>query len=132
MAVSLEARSPFLDYRIVEFALRLPLGQKFRDGEQKWILRKMLARHVPVSWLTRPKQGFDLPLSSWFRNELREELLDRLSPARIARYGFMNAEFVQQIITKHLSGRYDYYYMLWALLCFDRWYERHLEAGLRP
>jgi len=127
MAVSLEARSPFLDYRLVEFGLRLPRSYKYRNGEQKYLLKKVLYKHLPKKLFDRPKQGFDLPLNEWFRKELKPMLQQHLSKERLRRYGFINVEFVHAIMDAHFSGRYNYYYMLWTLLSFDLWYERYFE-----
>jgi asparagine synthase (glutamine-hydrolysing) len=127
MAVSLETRSPLLDYRIVEFALQLPLDMKYRNGVQKYLLKKILYKRLPKGLFDRPKQGFDLPLNSWFRKELKPMLQKHLSKERIERYGFMNVDFVNKIMNAHFSGRYNYYYMLWTLLSFDLWYERYYE-----
>lgn len=130
MAVSLEARAPFLDYRLVEFGLRLPLHYKVRNGEQKYLLKKILYKHLPKKLFERPKQGFDLPLNEWFRKELKPMLQQHLSRERLQRYGFMNIDYVHSIMDDHFSGRYDYYYMLWTLLSFDLWYERYFESSL--
>ncbi len=127
MAVSLEARAPFLDYRLVEFGLRLPLQYKVRNGEQKYLLKKILYKHLPKTLFDRPKQGFDLPLNEWFRNELKTMLQQHLSKERLSRYGFINVDYVHSIMDAHFSGRYNYYYMLWTLLSFDLWYERYFE-----
>ena len=80
MAVGLEARAPLLDYRVVEFAFRLPLSMKLRDGEQKWLLKQVLRRYVPGELVDQPKRGFGAPVDGWLRGPLREwaaELLDR-------------------------------------------------------
>jgi asparagine synthase (glutamine-hydrolysing) len=127
MAVSLEVRSPLIDYRIVEFGLRLPFDLKYRHGVQKYLLKKILYKRLPQEYFDRPKQGFDLPLNAWFRRELKPMLQEHLSKARIERYGFMNVDFVHKIMNAHFSGRYNYYYMLWTLLSFDLWYERYYE-----
>lgn len=129
MAVSLEARGPFLDYRLVEFGLRLPFKYKVQNGEQKYLLKKILYKTLPRTMFDRPKQGFDLPLNEWFRKELKPMLLERLSEERLKRYGFINAEFVRSIMDAHFSGRHNYYYMLWTLLSFDLWYERYFESS---
>jgi asparagine synthase (glutamine-hydrolysing) len=128
MAVALEARSPLIDYRIVEFGLRLPFELKYRNGVQKYLLKKLLFRRLDRTLFDRPKRGFDLPLNTWFRKELKLLVEERLGRQRLSRYGFLDADFARSIIDKHMSGQFNYYYMVWALLSFDLWYERYYES----
>lgn len=124
MAVSLEARVPLLDPRVVAFAWRLPPGQKIRDGRGKWLLRRVLHRHVPAALVERPKSGFAIPLDEWLRGPLRgwsEALLDRLDAAG---GGALNAGPVRARWAEHLSGRRNWGQSLWCVLAFAAWHER--------
>lgn len=123
MAVSLETRVPFLDHRVVEFAWRLPLNLKLRDGKTKWLLRQVLYRYVPPALVERPKMGFGLPIDKWLRGPLRgwaEELLDE---RRLREEGFFRPEPIRKMWELHQSGRADVQYHLWDALMFQSWLE---------
>jgi asparagine synthase (glutamine-hydrolysing) len=121
MAASLEAREPLLDYRLAEFAWRLPLGFKIADGRGKWILRKILYRYVPPELVERPKMGFGVPLGAWLRGPLREWAGDLLSPAALESDGVFNAEPITAMWKRHLEGRYNFQYYLWDVLMAQSW-----------
>ena len=123
MAYSLEARVPLLDHRIVEFAARLSMERKVHGGT-KYLLRKILYRHVPRRIIDRPKMGFGIPVNRWLRNELRPLLGEYLNEERVRREGFLRPEGVERVVREHLSGRRDHQYRLWALLVFAMWLER--------
>jgi asparagine synthase (glutamine-hydrolysing) len=123
MSVSLETRVPLLDHRVVEFAARLPLHLKIRDGKGKWILRQILYQHVPREMIERPKTGFAIPLGQWMRGPLREWAETLLSESRLASEGFLDASLVRQRWEEHLSGRRDWQYQLWNVLMFQSWLE---------
>jgi asparagine synthase (glutamine-hydrolysing) len=120
MAVSLEARVPLLDHKVVEFALSLPQHLTIRDGESKWLFRRAVAGILPRTVLERPKQGFALPLRDWFRRELRhrvESLLRADSPI----YEFTDVAAVRRIAAEHQSSRRDHSLLLWRLLALELW-----------
>ena len=123
MSVSLETRVPLLDHRVVEFAARLPLHLKIRDGRGKWILRQILYQHVPREMIERPKTGFAIPLGQWMRGPLREWAETLLSESRLVSEGFLDASLVRQRWEEHLSGRRDWQYQLWNVLMFQSWLE---------
>ena len=123
MAVSLEARAPLLDYKVIEFAWQLPLSQKMRDGQGKWILRRLLERHVPPALFDRPKQGFGVPHASWLRGPLRDWAESLLNEKRLKDDGFFNVAPVQKVWREHLDGK-DHGYKLWGLVMFQAWHER--------
>jgi asparagine synthase (glutamine-hydrolysing) len=121
MAVSLEARVPFLDHRVAELAARIPLSMKVRDGKGKHILRELLYREAPRPLFDRPKAGFAIPVGQWIKGSLRpwaEELLDKRA---MAADGFFNPDIVHRRWQDHLSGRRDSTPALWAVLMFQAW-----------
>jgi asparagine synthase (glutamine-hydrolysing) len=123
MGVSLETRVPFLDHRVVEFAWRMPLSYKLREGQTKWALRQVLYRHVPRSLIERPKQGFGIPIDSWLRGPLKgwaEELLDE---RRLREEGYFRPEPIRKMWAAHLSGQVNMQYHLWDVLMFQAWLE---------
>jgi asparagine synthase (glutamine-hydrolysing) len=122
MGVSLEARVPYLDPRVIEFAMRLPMTCKVRDGEEKWILRQVLQRHVPRALFDRPKQGFALPLGAWLRGPLRDWAEALLAEGRLRASG-LRPEPVRRRWAEHLAGRADAAHPLWCVLMYQAWTE---------
>ncbi len=124
MAVSLEARAPLLDARIYEFAWSLPERMKIRDGKGKWLLRKVLHRHVPKTLFERPKQGFNMPVGAWLRGDLRDWAESLLAEDRLANEGWLDAEQVRAVWQEHLNGTGNHATKLWTVLMFQAWLER--------
>jgi asparagine synthase (glutamine-hydrolysing) len=121
MGVSLEARAPFLDHRIVEFAWRVPPELKVRQGKGKWILRQLLYRYVPEELVERPKRGFSVPLDAWLRGPLRAWAEDLLQASLLREQGFFDAVTVRQLWQEHLGGSRAWGRQLWHVLMFQAW-----------
>ncbi len=126
MAVSLEAREPLLDHRLVEFVFSLPGAWKMHGLQTKWIFKKTMERLLPRENIYRAKEGFSIPIKIWLRRELRELLLDELNETRLRSEGIFSPGYVQKLIAEHLSGQKNYSHQLWALLVFEMWREKYL------
>jgi asparagine synthase (glutamine-hydrolysing) len=129
MAVSLEGRSPFLDGPLVEEVLQWPERATLPQGG-KAILKRILAKRLPVELFERPKQGFGMPVEQWFRGELKEVLLRYTAPDRIAARGLLSAAPLQHVVQAHLSGRRNYSRRLYAVLAFELWADRFFGPGV--
>ncbi|HEY2345037.1 MAG TPA: asparagine synthase (glutamine-hydrolyzing) [Xanthomonadaceae bacterium] len=129
MAVSLETRAPYLDRDVVEFAWSLPMAMKLRSGKGKWLLRRLLDRHVPRELIERPKMGFGIPLDDWLRGPLREWADDLLDEDRLRREGFLDPQPIRKAWTRHRSGSAAFGYRLWSVLMFQAWLQAQQGRG---
>jgi asparagine synthase (glutamine-hydrolysing) len=130
MANSVEARVPFVDTRVMDFAARIPLSQKLRGQSTKVILRDVLAGRVPGTIIRRPKRGFGTPIDLWLRREL-SGLADRLLSEDLLRErGYFRPEYVTWMREQQASGRRDFSQHLWALLVFELWHRTFIDGNL--
>jgi asparagine synthase (glutamine-hydrolysing) len=129
MGISLEAREPLLDHRLIEFAWRLPVDLKIRGGKGKWPLRQVLYRYVPPALVERPKTGFGIPLDSWLRGPLRDWAEALLDEQRLRREGFFEPAPIRQQWAEHLAGVQNWHYHLWDVLMFQAWHEQYSSTA---
>jgi asparagine synthase (glutamine-hydrolysing) len=120
MNVSLEAREPLLDYRLVEFGARLPVGQRIRGGEGKWLMKKTMEGHLPHDILYRKKMGFVTPISAWFRGALADVAEDVVTTSKLAESGWFDRTLLANIYSDHRSGVSDNGRLLWQLVMLDK------------
>jgi asparagine synthase (glutamine-hydrolysing) len=127
MANSLEARSPFLDHRVMEFAASLPAKYKLRGLTTKYLLKRALRGLLPEENLTRSKMGFGVPIGHWFRNELKGFLKDAVLSERALGRGYFNRRAVRQLVEEHAAGRRDFSHQLWTLLMLELWHQEFID-----
>ncbi|WP_374527829.1 XrtA/PEP-CTERM system amidotransferase [Novosphingobium sp.] len=120
MAVSLEAREPLLDHRLIEFAATLPEGLRLKRGQGKWLMKKAMRRYLPDEILYRQKQGFVTPIADWFRGPLAGAARAISSSTSLARTGWFDTRRLGDIAEAHISGRSDHSRLLWQLLMLDK------------
>lgn len=123
MGVSLEARVPLLDHRIVEFAWTIPQSLKIRHGQGKWLLRQVLYQYIPSSLIERPKTGFRLPIRKWLQGPLREWAEELLDEQKILEQGLFKPRAIGEKWREHIEGTHNWETQLWNILMFQAWHE---------
>ncbi|MFQ5669010.1 MAG: asparagine synthase (glutamine-hydrolyzing) [Acidobacteriota bacterium] len=127
MAHSLEVRSPFLDRRVAEFAMKIPAGWKVKGRRIKYLTRKMGKRYLSRHLLYRKKQGFGFPLGRWFRGELRGMVERLVAQSRMVEVGIFNRAEMLRLVAEHVDGRMDHNYRLWMLFNLEIWYRHFID-----
>jgi len=127
MAHSLEVRAPFVDYKLVEYAARIPVQFKLHGQRLKYILRRVGSRYLPDELVRRKKQGFGFPLGLWMRSDLRQFLQRLFSESRFIERGIFKESYVKQLLDEHLSGKVDHNYRIWILINLEIWHRLYLE-----
>lgn len=123
MAYSVEVRSPFLDYRVIEFARTLPVSYRYSKGLRKRITRDILKDYVPEEIFDQPKKGFSAPVASWIRNELRDEFRKNLSDRFLLQVPNLDADKFKDMMRMHMSGRRDHSSYIWRLYVLSKWFQ---------
>lgn len=128
MATSLEGRAPFLEQGLAQFALCLPESLRLRDGRGKYLLRKVAARWLPADVLSKPKQGFAIPIAEWFRGPLRSLAQDTFAGRAFRERCLVDPTAADALLREHLSGAADRSETLWQVLCLELWAQRFIDA----
>lgn len=127
MSASLEGREPLLDYRLIEFVAQLPSELKYKNGVKKYLLKKITHKYLPEKLMDRKKMGFGVPISDWFKDELKEYFLTYLSKERLEREGIFNVDEVIRLRNRFLNGNNEGARRLWFILMFELWYEKWMR-----
>jgi asparagine synthase (glutamine-hydrolysing) len=127
MGKSLEARSPFLDHKLIEFAASLPENIKMRGFGTKSLLKKVAARLVPREVIYRPKMGFGVPMGKWFRGEMKDFMRGVLLSEKSLNRGIVRSEHIERYVNEHTDAKYDHSFQLWTLLMLELWFQRFID-----
>jgi asparagine synthase (glutamine-hydrolysing) len=128
MAVSLEARVPLLDHKLLEFAATIPTSLKLKRGRSKYLLRRLLERRIPKSIVDRPKHGFDAPVARWLRGPLEPLVDDLLNDGRLRNRGLFDSSAVARLWSEHRTGTHDHRHRLWNLVMLELWFRQFVDA----
>jgi asparagine synthase (glutamine-hydrolysing) len=129
MANSLEVRSPLLDYRLLEYCASLPGPMKIRRGRLKHLLKEVMRKELPTAVLSRPKQGFGVPLGSWYRGELESFVREMLLSPRALDRGLFRPDAVRALVAHHLKETHDYSFHIWALMMLELWFRTFIDTS---
>lgn len=127
MANSLEARSPLLDHKVIDFAASLPESIKLKGAENKSLLKKVASRLVPREVLYRKKMGFGVPITHWLRRDLKEFLQENLLSEKFAKRGIIKQEVVRKLVNEHINAEKDHVWELWTILMLELWFQRFID-----
>lgn len=121
MMNSLEVRVPFLDHNFAELSFKIPWDLKFKGNNKKYILKKSMGKYLPENILNHPKQGFGVPLASWFKNDLREYVNDTLLSTNPLFANYLDKNYVRKIVENDRKGKRDFNFKIWSLIFFEEW-----------
>jgi asparagine synthase (glutamine-hydrolysing) len=127
MAVSLEARAPLLDHKLIDFVTTIPASLKLKGSETKHIMKRAVTGLVPDEILYRPKQGFGVPVQDWINQQLRERIVDTLTDARTRQRGYVDNKYLDVLLDEHWRGRRDHSAQLWSLLMLELWHREFVD-----
>jgi asparagine synthase (glutamine-hydrolysing) len=130
MANSLESRAPFLDHELVEILASTPLRWKMKGFQSKYLLKKLMKGKLPEEIIWRKKAGFNLPLGKWLREDLSNFILEILNPENVHALGFLNWNFVRQLLAEHRQGLQNHDYKLWGLMNLVRWHQKFVHGKI--
>lgn len=132
MAVSLEARAPLLDHKLIDFVTRIPASLKMAGLETKYLFKRAVKDLIPEEILNRPKQGFGVPIQQWINEQLRERIRDTLMDPRTRQRGYVDPRYIEVLLDEHERGRRDHSLGLWALLMLELWHRRFADSSGVP
>src|SRR3989338_3533904 len=127
MMVSLEAREPLVDYRLVEHAFRIPSSYKIRGINRKYLMKMMMKDILPKEIIHKEKQGFTIPMKNWMRSELKDFVVNKLSNDNLKEIGLFNQSYIDKVLEEHMSKRKDNQRHIWSLMSFVMWYENYIH-----
>lgn len=130
MASGLEVRVPLLDHQLIESAINMPLEIKIKDGAQKYLMKKVLAKNIPEELVYRKKWGFPAPVGEWLKSELHFLIEKYLSPKVLKKQSLFNHKTTQKLVNDFKSGLQFHYKRVWALIVFQMWYEKYMDKNL--
>lgn len=127
MAHGLEARSPLLDHSLLEWAAVLPTHLKLHGSVQKYLLRRLASQRLPAELVTRPKQGFAVPIDAWFRHDIAAFARDTLLATTARDRGYFHLPVVERLLDEHVAGKRQWHTQLWTLLMFELWHQAFVD-----
>ena len=127
MATGVEVRVPFLDQELIEFASKIPDRYKIRLGQEKWILKKVMEKHLPRNLIYRRKTGFGAPVRRWIKNELNEFVKDTLSEESLRKRQIFDGKKVNNLIKLNKEGKIDASYTIFSIICIEIWCRKFLD-----
>jgi asparagine synthase (glutamine-hydrolysing) len=129
MSVSIEGREPLLDHRIAEFMAQVPFKYKYKNGDSKYLLRKVLERYIPKKMIDRPKMGFGIPMFEWFGGDLRVLFDEYFKQDNIEKHGLLNFKYIEEEYDKLKNDKVLNINKLWYILIFEMWYKKYMDKS---